>query len=78
MADDDIRATVNEHPDVARVLEVLRDGSRWYPFPLTEATGLSSSRLYAVLIRLEQDGRVASGWGNSLPGKPRRRWYELI
>jgi DNA-binding PadR family transcriptional regulator len=78
MADDDIRATVNEDPDIERVLEVLRDGNRWHPYPLSRAAGLRSGRLYRVLIRLEQDGRIASGWANSLPGKPRRRWYELI
>lgn len=43
--------------------------------PLAEATGLSLTRLYAALDRLEADGQILSRWTDCCP--PRRRVYYL-
>jgi hypothetical protein len=51
----------------------------WFSLELMKATGVSIGRLYPILLRLENEGLVASEWHAEplRPGWPRRRRYYL-
>ena len=57
---------------VAAALRERPDLSGW---PLMERTGLRGAGIYAVLARMESDGRVTSRWADG--PYPRRRLYRL-
>lgn len=47
---------------------------------ISRATGMGIGRLYPVLMRLEDLGRITSRWESETPrpdGPPRRRFYAL-
>ena len=47
---------------------------------ISRAVGLGIGRLYPVLMRLEEHGRITSRWETETPrpeGPPRRRFYAL-
>jgi len=58
------------------MLEMPRE---WrYGYDLSKATGLKSGTLYPILMRLDEQGLVESGWRESdQPGRPPRHIYRL-
>lgn len=57
------------------MLEALGDGRLHYlQGDLDGLTGIPIYDLYVPLARLEQSGRVRSGWDDSTPW---RRWYQV-
>ena len=62
------------------LLAVLLEQPReWrYGYDLSKATGLKSGTLYPILMRLDEQGLVESGWRESdQPGRPPRHIYRL-
>lgn len=57
------------------VLDVLRNGRRYFATDLGEAARLRPGRLYPTLTRLDQQELIVDGWEDK-PVHP-RRWYEL-
>ncbi|MEE9328670.1 MAG: helix-turn-helix transcriptional regulator [Parvularculaceae bacterium] len=53
-------------------------GQWWYGYELSKLTGLKSGTLYPILMRLDDQGYLASEWRDpDLPGKPARHVYRL-
>lgn len=63
------------HADTRAICWAMRGGCRNYAYPISRAAGISPSRTYRALTRLEQEGLVCTGWEDEL--YPRRRWYQL-
>lgn len=61
--------------DEGRIVAALREAGEMSGFPLIEATGLGSGRLYITLARMENGGRGVSRWADG--PYPRRRLYRL-
>lgn len=48
-----------------------------FGYEISKATRLRAGRLYPVLHRLEEQGRITARWGQPIrPDGPRRRIYE--
>lgn len=69
------RSAARRQRDEAVVAGVLLRQGAMSAWPLTQATGLRTMRVYAALARLERDGTVVSDWEDG--PYPRRRLYRL-
>ena len=61
-----------------RVVAALRQKEFLFGVELAEASGLSIGRLYPVLARLEQQGRVVAERVDQGEGQRTRRGYRLV
>ena len=54
--------------------------AEFYGLEILERTGIASGTLYPMLIRLEENGFLRSGWeqvDETVVGRPKRRYYRL-
>jgi len=59
---------------------VDRPGKSLYGYEIMQIAGISSGTMYPLLLKLEEQGLVASNWENADPtseGRPRRRLYRI-
>jgi PadR family transcriptional regulator PadR len=66
-------------PQTIQVLaDFLRQPKDWkYGYNIGQNTGLKSGTLYPILMRLAEQGILATRWEQTEPGKPPRHMYRL-
>jgi DNA-binding PadR family transcriptional regulator len=67
-------------PQTLALLSALMERPRtWqHGYEISKATGLKSGSLYPILIRLSEQGFLASRWEDAVqPGRPPRHAYRL-